>query len=296
MRQKSSFSLADVLLILVSERMVKKPLSPEEGFQFSRMRGSSCGTAAGGAKMSGCLGERRRLSGPVQVRLTLFRAVCVIGVGLVSYWEGMLFLGEVSASSTIGYREIYMKLWTPPLPVVPNTFVVEESSLTPFGRHIQFLRPNEQFLVLIVNPTAITVMPSSYQEEAYDVDDGRCDLVSLQTYREIFDKAPAGYEFWRVQDHHQPSITSTSKNSADPAAAGQNQSISVRSLLFTAPSKRHIDDDSEEFCIIARENKQNTQRRVSMIVVVRSAAQQILITSGLSFTLMTSVIGLSRSC
>lgn len=223
-------------------------------------------------------------------RCSVLRAVCVIAIAVIPFWGGV---DGVAASSAITHAEIYSKVWSPPLPVVPNTFIVEESRLAPYGRHIQFLRPGEHFLVLIVNPAKITVAPSTFQQEAYDVDDGRCDLVSLQTYHRLFDRVPEDHEFWRVEEHR--SSASSAENGAERVGDQQDQSMSVKSLLFIAPSTSHLHDDTEEFCVIAKENKTSTNRQVSMIIVVRSAAQQVLTLTTLAATVSASAIGLLSS-
>ncbi|PHJ24823.1 hypothetical protein CSUI_001324 [Cystoisospora suis] len=106
----------------------------------------------------------------------------------------------------------------PPLPVADNTYVVEEKKLTFLGRHIQYLRPGEQYVVLVADTSAIALLPTYYQSQAYDADNGMCDLASLESYRDMFSPTPEGYEFWKVRKHR-PKTARIASESGDGDSA-----------------------------------------------------------------------------
>lgn len=259
------------------------------------------------------------------------RAVCAIAVVLSSIdWRNVSFFERISASRTatatqnMNNHDIYGKNWEPALPVANNSYVVEEDKLPVLGRHIQYLRPGDQYVILIANTSAITVMPPDYKSEAYGVEDGLCDMTSRKSYGDIFAKTPAGYQFWKVQEHKlkagtgqdtglapppgsalpeagppgaqgptvEPSPVEKHRNQRKPATDGKE--LVVTSLLFTAPSENQMDDDDEEFCIAAEEKtKEHLQNSVSLIVIVNSAPR-IFTISGLAIA-MASTTTLFRS-
>lgn len=257
-----------------------------------------------------------RTSGPAKPHRSCFlRAVCTAAFALTALCSNVCL--EASASLTdnltnnMNGHAIYNQEWNPPLPVANNTYVIEEEELPARSMHIQYLKPGEQYVVLLANPSAITLMPATYQTQAYDVDDGFCNMASLESYRHMFDRTPADYVFWKVQEH-QPKAGGTSSNPSHPGSAqpspgvpqvdsvlGHNREDQagavaakkpVKSLLFTAPSKRQMDDDDEEFCIIAKATSagRTTQKSVSLVVVVNSTSTMFMI-SGLAITVTSTV-------
>lgn len=253
----------------------------------------------------------------VSRRPSVLRAVCLIATALISAWRNVSPFDGASASVTdslthnMNDHDIYKQNWEPALPVANNTYVVEEEKLSVLGRHIQYLRPGEQFVILIANASAITLMPATYTSEAYDVEAGWCDTASRESYRRIFDRTPAGYLFWKVQDHTLKANAAADAHPAPPGTTGPSgdssrgkkrpsqkggrngQQAAVKSLLFTAPSEGQMDDDDEEFCIIAQENKPQPQKSVSLIVVVNSTVGMSVV-SGLAIT-ATSAIAVLES-
>ncbi|PFH33682.1 hypothetical protein BESB_078980 [Besnoitia besnoiti] len=148
------------------------------------------------------------------------------------------FLASLWAAYVAQCDALDLSKLDPPLPQADYSLVIPPSDLDAIGRHVQYLLPNQRFMIVLESPRAVRVWPRNVLFEVYDVDDGICDVVSLKSLKYLFKKAPANYVYWHVTEHALPGVP-------DP----------VKSLVFVAPPPGSSGGDTEEFCVVMREKQ-----------------------------------------
>ncbi|KEP65841.1 UNVERIFIED_CONTAM: hypothetical protein HHA_315630 [Hammondia hammondi] len=122
-------------------------------------------------------------------------------------------------------------------------------------------------MIVLEDISSVRVWPRNILTEAYDVDDGLCDLGSLKSYMYLFGKTPIAYNFWEVTYHQIP-------------ASGQT----VKALVFISPPREYHTRRKQEFCFQFRERKGTG----SMFVLIKTSEA----THGGAVSLVLTVVGL----
>ncbi|PHJ19472.1 hypothetical protein CSUI_006699 [Cystoisospora suis] len=134
-------------------------------------------------------------------------------------------------------QELLRRDWDPPLPTIPaKTLIVQEKDMTEWRKYHQELHPEEEYLVLLVNTTAIRMMPRFYMQEAYDVDDSVCDLISLKHYTQMFLPLPPGRLVWSILDHR--SLNPSKFSLPPPSSDSSEEDEKTKKNTETSPPKQ----------------------------------------------------------